>query len=398
MKKLNNCEVPNCIPTPSQCVEWNGGDIDYLGICNGESLNTLLWEIIGKLQAIAGEDLTSFDLDSLLTICNTKAPQEVTLLSILNIIKTNQLCLKDYTDSLSKAISALTSESKINVDLKCYQQFDNLGNRLNISRDQLDQLIINELCDHEQAISSLNGLFTSLKEELESFMAQKPEVEEQTCSTCVDAAVKPVSSQLIEVAQAHCDLQTATGSPTDIQTGLSKVPASWNTDFSTLPGWNATASNQAQILGNALLVIGNLTARIKFMETNCCALTCDDIQLGFSAVLNDAGDAITLKFTWGAGTKIPNGVVDKGSSGTLTDIYGNVESFNLALANDAQIDVPLSGTSTDGEIKISINAKLGTDTLVCQKCLNKTVTISNTKCCEVTNTSDSSVTIIYEIN
>ena len=68
MKKLQNCEVENCIPTPSSCVTWNGGSIEYLGICDGDSLNTLLWEVITKLEEITGEDLSSFDIDSLIEV------------------------------------------------------------------------------------------------------------------------------------------------------------------------------------------------------------------------------------------------------------------------------------------------------------------------------------------
>ncbi len=107
MKKLNNCVVENCIPTPSSCVEWNGGDIEYLGICDGDSLNNLLWEVINKLEEIAGEDLSSFDIDSLLDICNQTAPQEITILNILNVLKNNQICLKDFIDTLTEQLAEL---------------------------------------------------------------------------------------------------------------------------------------------------------------------------------------------------------------------------------------------------------------------------------------------------
>lgn len=399
MKKLQNCEVQNCIPTPSGCVEWNGGDIDYLGICNGESLNKLVWEIVTKLQSITGEDLSSFDLDSLLDVCSTKSPGDVTLLNILNVVKANQLCFKDYITSLEKAIAAVTDNSVVNVDLKCYQEFDNLGNSLKITRDQLDQLVVNELCSNKTAIEGLNGLFTTLKQELENFINQPVEVAEQICTTCVDNAQKPVSQQVIAVGKELCDLEDALGKSGDIQNALSKIPSTWNNDFGALPGWNNAPVDLADTFGNALLVIGSLTARVSFMEQNCCALTCDDIALGFTAALSDDGGSIVIKFTWGAGTKIPAGVVDKGSVGTLTDTYGNVETFNLIITNNAEIDIPLNGLSKDGDIKINVTAKVGTDALICQKCLNKTVSVSSgCATCEIaaTGDADATVTIVYE--
>ena len=94
MKKVKSCETENCIPTPSSCIQWNGGDIDFLGICNGDWLNNILWEIITKLQEVAGEDLSGFDIDSILDLCSQKAPQEVNLLSILNVLRKNQICMK----------------------------------------------------------------------------------------------------------------------------------------------------------------------------------------------------------------------------------------------------------------------------------------------------------------
>lgn len=83
MKKVTNCVVENCIPTPSSCVEWNGGDIEYLGICNGDSLNNLVMEIVGKLQDIAGEDLSQFDIESLADICVKKLQMKLHYLEYL---------------------------------------------------------------------------------------------------------------------------------------------------------------------------------------------------------------------------------------------------------------------------------------------------------------------------
>ena len=130
MNRVKNCEVENCIPTPSSCVTWNGGDIEYLGICDGDSLNNITVEIVSKLQEIAGEDLSQFDIDSLTDICNQRAPNEITVLSVLNLIKANQICLKDFIDTLSEQLNSLLSNSGVSVNLKCYADFDNLGNSL----------------------------------------------------------------------------------------------------------------------------------------------------------------------------------------------------------------------------------------------------------------------------
>jgi hypothetical protein len=394
MKKVKNCEVRNCIPTPSGCVDWDGPDIEYLGICTGDPINKLLQEIVDKLKDVAGEDLSAFDIDGLLDICNVKAPQEITLLTILNTIKQNQVCLKDFVNGVSEQLADLLNESKVNVDLGCYQQFDNLQNPLSITRDELDKLVITKLCVHESSIEDLNGKVTNLQEQIDNLDLNQT-VEELNFDTCIDTGIKPTSSQVKSVATALCDLRTATGLPAAIQVSLGLVPSDWQTSFSTLTGWNNAPTSMADHFGNALLVINNLVTRVKFMEENCCAVTCDDVKLGFTALMNDTNDGIIIKFTSGAGTSIPSGFTDQGSTGTITDVNGNVESFNIVISNNAEVEIPVSGMDLSGDLKINITAKIGNGSLTCQKCLNKVVKSAICKYCEITASDD--VTIMYKI-
>lgn len=397
MKKLQNCEVENCIPTPSSCSIWNGGAISYLGICDGDPINNLLWEIIKKLQDIAGEDLSSFDIDSLLDICNKKAPAEITILSILNIIKENQVCLKDFIDTLSQQLADILSEDSININLKCYAQFDNLGNSLSITRDELDQLVIDNLCNHKGRIETLEGKVVSLQSQIDNINST-PSFEESEISTCVDPVVKPVSSQVTSIATELCNLQNSTGDPSDISSALAQTPGDLNAEFGLIAGWVLAPSNWAENYNNLLLEVENLRQRIKTIETTCCALSCDDIELGFTAVYNEDADGIIISFTYGAGTSIPAGFTDQGSYGTIKDVDGNSVDFNITIANNSTQEVIITGLNTGALLDISITAILGTGSLTCQKCLSRKVSQASCKYCEVcvSGPSDSSVVVIYE--
>jgi hypothetical protein len=397
MKPLKDCEVRNCIPTPSGCVDWNGGDIEYLGICNGDSLNNLVWEVVEKLKSIAGEDLSTFDIEGLLDLCNAKAPQEVTLISILTLVKNNQICLKDYLDNLSSQMSEFLKESNININLRCYAEFDNLGNALNITRDTLDQLVIDNLCSQKQRIETLEGRVVSLQSQIDNKMLNTT-VEELSFPTCLDPASKPTSEQVKKTSQELCDHKTAVGTSAQIASALGNTGSGWNTEFGLIPGWDLTPENLAQSYSNLLLAFNNLLGRVKLMEVNCCALSCEDIKLGFSAVFGEAGNSIILKFTYGAGTSIPNGFTDKGSTGTIVDIDGNVESFNITIANGAEEEIDVSGLNLNGELKVNIDAKLGTDGLTCDKCLSKTVKNAVCGYCEIsaTGAEGSSAVIVYD--
>lgn len=397
MKTIKNCIVENCIPTPSSCVEWNGGDIEYLGICNGDSLNNLVWEVVNKIKAIAGEDISQFDIDGLLDICGQKAPQEVTLISILTLIRENQICLKDFIDTLNDKLTELFQDSDIDVNLRCYAELDNMGNALQITRAELDQLIIDNLCAQQSRIDTLEGKVTGLQSQINN-LENNTTVDELNFATCVDATVKPTSSQVITLATAHCDLETATGSPAHIASALAKTSADFNTEFGLIAGWDLTPSDWAENYGNLLLAFNNLLSRVKFMEENCCALTCKDVELGFTAIFNEDRDGIIIKFTSGAGTYIPSGFEDEGSEGTIKDMDGNVETFTLEIANNYEVEVPISGLNLNGDLLINITAVLGTGTLTCQKCLSKTVKSSTCGYCEITATGSdgSSAVIIYD--
>ena len=396
MKKLQNCVVENCIPTPSSCVEWNGGSIEYLGICDGESINVLLWEIITKLQEITGEDLSSFDIDSLVDICNQQAPTEVTILSILNIVKNNQICLKDFINTLSEQIAALTNSNSISINLKCYAEFDNLGNSLSITRDQLDQLVIDNLCNHKLRIENLEGEIISLQSQINNL--DIPDTTEPTISTCINPSVLPASTQIINTANELCDLEEALGNSGDISSALANTPADMNATFGLLPGYILNPTNLAENYNNLLIAFGAVWADVETIKNTCCALSCDDIELGFSAIYNEDLDGVIISFTYGAGTNIPSGFTDQGSYGTITDIDGNSVDFNIVISNNSTEEIVIAGLNTTAPLDISITAVLGTGSLTCQKCLSRRVAQASCKFCEICaeGESGSSVVIVYE--
>lgn len=402
MKKLDKCFTDNCIESQSSCTIWNGGDIEYLGICNGESINNLFLEIITKLQDLAGEDLSNFDIDSLLEICSKKAPLEINLLSILNIVKDNQICLKDYIKILEERINEITSSQNVNINLKCYADFDNLGNSLQLNRDQFDQLLINILCDYKQRIETIEGKLILIQTEIDNF-DNTQQVEELSFPTCIDSGTKPTSTQVITIAEDLCDLRTATGTPTEITTALSQTPADFDTDFSSvdpvnwIPAINRTS--WADNYNNLLIAFGNLVNRLKFIEQNCCNVTCKDIELGFSTRYNEDRDGLIITFTFGSGTYIPNGFTDNGSTIVITDAEGATITNNLDIVdmfvNGTEVEISIITLSSLSDLKIEIDAKLTNGSINCDKCLDQTIKRPGCAFCTLTATDD--VTIVYKL-
>ena len=394
MKKVQNCVVENCIPTPSSCVQWNGGQIEYLGICNGDSLNNIIWEIITKLQEIAGNDLSSFDIDTILDICNQRAPLEINLISILTLIRDNQVCLKDYIDTLNDKINELSKSENVDVNLKCFSDFDNLGNILSITRSQLDQFVIDTLCNHKDRIENIEGSLVVLQNQINNIDIN-PTVNELSFGTCLDSTIKPTSSQVITTANEVCNIENSIGTPSEVAIALSKTPGDLNTEFGLIPGWDLTPSNWAENYGNLLLEVQNLRTRLNFIEDNCCALSCDDVKVGFSVVMNEDSTGVILRFTAGAGTNIPSGFTDIGSTVTITDIDGNSVDANIIISNNAEEEVIITGLNLLGDLDVNVTVRMSNGSITCEKCVSRKIKLPGCNSCTITATD--TVTIMYKI-
>jgi hypothetical protein len=410
MTPVNKNKNPNCIKTSSVCITWDAGDIEYLGICNGNDLPEVIWEIVAKLKEIAGQDLSAFDIDTLLTICNQRAPLEKNLITILEILKTNDICLKNYIDTLAEQIAELSKSQNVNVNLKCLADFDNFGNQLGITREQLDQLVIDELCAHDSRITTIEGKVTSLQNQVNNINVN-PIVQEPEFSTCLDAAVKPTSGQTVSIANKVCSIENYLGTSTDASNARSNFDFE-DSRYQLIPGWllPPQRENILNDYNNLLLIVKDLEARIIDIQTNCCAPTCDKIKIGFSYISDDNVD-FTFRFrstdgnllfgfedtgfstiTFRGISKITNQVVTYGPFPVnIEDETGNDNIY--AIGNIFKTGSP---------IIVSLSVKLVKDTLVCEKCISQEIMIFNTcegeKDCSlftISNETESSTVITW---
>lgn len=407
MKSVEAIDNPNCVPIPASCVTWNYGSIDYLGICNGDKLPTIIYEIVNKLQDIAGEDLNDFDVDGLLEICKLKAPKQQTLISILTLLRDNQICLKDYIVNLEQQIVDLSNEQNVNVSLKCLADFDQFGNQLGITRETLDQLVIDKLCNHETRITTVEGKITLLQNEIAN---TEITILEPSITTCVDPASKSTSLQVQSVATKVCSIETYLGNSTDAQYARGNYDFS-DSDYSLISGWilNSNRLNILDDYNNLLLVTKNLESRLIEIETNCCAPTCDKIKIGFSVVVDDAeaGDYM-VRFRPTDGTSL-FGFVSTGSqisfTGTLlTDGTTATAGLFPVDINETNWDdnvYNLSQFDLSKPITVNISPIMIKDSLSCQKCVSQVISL-NMGCavCQLTASGEKGdsgkITIVYQ--
>lgn len=407
MKSVKRTDNNNCIHTPASCIEWNYGSIEYLNICNGDMLPEIIWEIVNKLKNIAGQDLSSFDIDTLLLICNQKAPFEKNLISILEIIKNNQICLKDYINALAEQIAEIGKTQNVKVNLKCLADFDNFGNQLGITRESLDQIVVDKLCNHETRINTTEGKITSLQNQINNININ-PQVQEPEFSTCVDNVLKPTSGQVLSIANKVCNIENYLGGTLDASEARSNFNFEDSRYLILFPDTWIVSSQRQNILddyNNLILVVKDLEARIIDIQSNCCAPTCDKIMIGFSIIEVD-GDYI-LRFRPSDGTNL-FGFKDIGSqvrfTGTnkITKETVTAGPFPIAVDEEENDIMLLSGTfDLSKPITVSLQVRVSKDGLTCEKCISQTIDISSgCPVCEVVASGDKgdtgTITITYE--
>jgi len=387
MKRVEKCTNEDCIPTPSSCKIWDDIDIPTLGICNGDSLNPLLSEIVSQIQNLVPKNLSSFDISGLLTICQKTAPEEITIISILTLLRDNHICLKSYINELEKQLAILFQDTSIKVDLKCYASFNGLN--LSITRDELDQLIINVLCKHEGTLDSADTSILKLQEAINEASRSRV-IREVQVSTCVKSESLPLSVQVQNLSKEVCDYKQSIGTVTDITDALANTPTDLNPEFGSITGWNASPSNWADNYGNTLLEVQSLRTRILSIENGCCKVTCDDVYLGFTALFNTDMSGIVIKFTKGAGTSIPANFEDCGSSGSITDTLGNIQYFDIVISANSTLEVAIDGLSSTGNLVVNIEGKMCNTLkgIQCNKCLEKIVDRDPCQFCTLTAAGD----------
>lgn len=392
--KNQNKTCPDALS--NECIVWQGGDVPFLQIEDGDSLDIAEKQLADSLVSLYSKiDMSAIDMHCLADNCAQKC-KDTSLKSVVQVLFDNQCCLTDLINSAGSEPLATT----VSVNMRCLTKFDDFGNTLPQDLNQTLQSLVNQVCQTATDVTSVEGELQSLQQQVDAINTTPvtpPEINVTTCLT----SLRPISQTVPIVAQALCDMQTLFGGTVDVTQGMSQQCANLNATLSTTQGWNTSVSNLAQSFGNLWILACNLNARLTLIEKNCCAVTCDDVKVGFDVQVDANGTGVFLKFTAGAGTSIPNAFTDVGSTVTFTDKNGNFVTYPLVISNNAnQGDFDLSGLDLTDPITISVTAILGTDGLTCEKCISRMYTLANTSCpvCQVTaGGTTGSVTISYTL-
>jgi hypothetical protein len=397
----------NCAPLSSNCVIWQGPDIDCINLCNGDSISDVVYRLALEVCAFQGAvGLSSVDLSCLIQVCNNTpaVPATITIPIALNLLASRICCLNDLIDNLPTPGTSNYEEPTLNL-ATCLRYTNPATGQLvtSLLESQYVTLLGNKLCDltavvttHTTAIANLNTAVTALQN---STGYTPPTVTPKCVLPSVPTAMNTV---LTAVETQFCTLVGALGTNPQIGAAaasqcinLSAAPTlSAGGTMSGLPGWNPTVTNLAQSMQNLWITVCDMRSVMNGLLTCCSQADCTRFVLAYTVSTNPGRTAVTLFFN--PGTSLPAGYVDcqaLGSVVTITDGVGGIFTGRAILAtevsNPSGITYTLPGTfnvSQTYTVTVAGCVKNSGGTQTCEK---STIVISQPPCAIVTGVTAS---------
>lgn len=347
MKPLNDSKT-GCVTTTSNCVIWQGPDIECINLCKGDTVSDVVAKLATELcQILDVLDISSYDLSCFnLTSCQPSDFEQLIQFLIGRVCKLEQCtgcipdCNGDSEQPAQPGNAAAGCPDCLVPIADCFYYQNELGDTIT-TMQLIDYVraIGNRICGNVQTIGGQSR--TLQNHEVRITTLEDTQAPEYVPPTIIPACVLPqVPVQMDEMLSAleiqFCELRSATGYPQDIYQKIALQCAALNEEetlngsgatMAALPGWSSVVNNMAQAMGNMWLTICDMRQAIKTIQLNCCPTGCDGIELLLTATVN--GDILTVYVTGTIPAEFTqcNGITQV----KVTDSNGNSASFPMDL-------------------------------------------------------------------
>ena len=409
----SNINKKSCNPISSNCVDWEGGDIIGLELCNTDSISDVFQKTNIIIQSIKKElDLSDLDLKCLWEQCVICPDPTKTLKSVLSLIISHQCTLEEAINNLNpnsnsteitldvpsclQPVNAITLEKS--TQLPVSQFVTQIGLYIcNIINSQLNNIGIditnleNEVAANTSAINAIPNI--------NSLLAITP-----TCFTTPNG-----TSNFLDVLNGlssdYCTLKgqiTGTSNTNSIPIGLSndikpinnKVGVPYKSVTSLNDSTHILFTNPATDIGTLLAhfgsAINDLRTAVSLIQYNCCQITCTDIIVDFDIQLSDDRTQLFLYFAQKTNIPVGFGDYNDGTVITITDSNGTIyTSGKINIVNHLKNDInsngnekPITitevGLNTSLPYVVTMSPSMTDGSLTCSKCITKNIAYNDT--------------------
>lgn len=329
--KPTNLKSDGCVPMSSNCVIWQGPDIECISLCKGDTITDVVYKLATELCTlmdtfnISNYDLTCFNLAQ----C---APEDFT--ALINLLIEHICALENATPTLSTSTTGCP-DCVVNICSQFYYT-NELGDL--VTTMQLRDYVLaigNRVCTIIGQITTINTTLADHEDRITDLENAPVPTYVLPTLTPVCIGPDPLTLDVFTAAleQVFCDLQVHTGDPVTIMTAINHSIAGLSTMnklcgsglMNSIPGWVSTPSSMAQSLQNLWLTVADMRCVIQNILLNCCNTDCNAIDIVLGGSLSSPTDLV-LTF----GGSIPNNWQDApgGSTIEITDAIGGTETIN----------------------------------------------------------------------
>ena len=311
MKPIN-ADNPGCDPISSNCVIWQGPDLDCIGLCKGDSISQVIEKLAKELCAVLESlNIDSYDISCLaIGGCKPETFQALIQIIIDKIcaleddqaaedaaagtggtsnpggavsdvpIKTPILAGKNIPDAVVRAPETFWYKNELGDTVKDFQLVDLAHTAANMIDSMVGQIntVNRTLGNHEGRIDTL--------EKAPAPTLSLPNLAPICVAPPTPLLALDVFTILLE--QQFCELRTATGTPAKIYEAILSQCVGLNDanqlqgpgKMNQLTGWQDDIVDVSSALTNLWLGYCDIRAAVLTIQDKCCTGTnCDDLDI-----------------------------------------------------------------------------------------------------------------------
>lgn len=387
----SNILEQGCITVSSDCVIWEGPNIQCINLCKGDNISDVIYKLAEKLCSIQlNYDLSDLDLTQLLTFCTSvgDAPTTKTIITVLDFIIDKIQCLSNQIGNTP--VESYT-EPVLNLPT-CLQYTDPATGQLvtELIHNQYTLRIANQFCSlkatvdiHSSQINAINTTITNHEQRIIS-------LENSGESTIVPRCVLPPTETAINVflnalEAQHCQLRSEIGNSSQLTSAIAQqcsnlgsLPAlSQPGTMNSLTGWNNSLTNLSQSFQNLWITVCDMRSAINDIKECCGSVDCSQFILDFNVSTNNTRTDVILFFS--GKTVIPDGYSNCNALGSKVVIKDSAGAEYIGYVDliSAQTDVDgvlfsVSNLNPSLTYTITVDGCVTKSGKTCQKLVTKT--------------------------
>jgi len=392
MLPTDNGKNMPCTPVSSNCVIWQGPDIECINLCNGDTISDVVGKLATELCALidatceCNPDLTGLDLNC---IPPANVPDPTNLVDVLNGIII-QAC--ESTTGTSTTLNTTSKRVAADGNLllpKCLYYPDEFGNPVTeLPINEFVVYLANEICGIQSSVVLINAAIENFETRigiLENCVlpcVPQKNVITEVVSTCLfPGDLVGVSTLLLAIEKDYCSFKTSVGSPQDIYNAIALQGVLGTTErlsavgtYGSLSDWINAPENLSQSNKDQWIVLNDLYSAVKDIKENFVDTGCSGLNNGFTynVITDGSGIPVTLNLNF-TSTSWPASYSDCGGSSNvkIIDSLGNEinQGINISQLQNSPLgaQVNLTTVNVNNSITVQVDFCATDGTNQCQE-------------------------------